>query len=112
MSAKIFGRCGTPEQWEKYKENYPDMYVPIPATVYVNPQEVCLVTSKEWADWLHRETDKMPVVVMDKQTVLFTKQELIDYYRRNPVDFAKDILGIKLYWYQELWIRLNLFIRK
>ena len=49
---------------------------------------------------------------MDKKTVLFTKQELIDYYRRNPVDFAKDILGIKLYWYQELWIRLNLFIRK
>lgn len=56
----IFGKCGTPEQWEKYKENYPDMYVPIPATIYVSQSGCCLVTSQEWVDWLQRKTDVMP----------------------------------------------------
>ena len=109
--------CGTQEEWDKYKSGHPDMYIPIPATVYVNRKTVCLVTSKELADWLHGETNTIPIDTggnssMNKSSNLFTNEELIDYYRRNPIDFTKDILGVKLRWYQELYLRLLYKVRR
>lgn len=55
-----YARCGTEESWEKHKEEYPGSYHVIPASVYVSETGICLVTSKEWVDWLLGKTDKIP----------------------------------------------------
>lgn len=36
----------------------------------------------------------------------FIHQDRIDYYKRNPYKFCEEMLGIKLKWYQELYIKL------
>lgn len=55
-----FARCGTQEEWDRYKYQYTDMCQVIPGTLYVNKEGICLVTSREWADWLHGKREDMP----------------------------------------------------
>ena len=55
-----FLKCGTKEDWERHREKYPGMYQVVPATIFISENGLCLVTSKEWTDWLLGETDNIP----------------------------------------------------
>jgi hypothetical protein len=37
-------------------------------------------------------------------------KKLIIQYRNNPIKFAEDFYGVKLYWYQKVWLKY--FIKK
>lgn len=37
-----------------------------------------------------------------------TYQNLIDYYKKNPYKYCEDVLGIKIKWYQKLYLKLML----
>jgi len=34
--------------------------------------------------------------------------EAINYYRNNPYKFAEEMLGIKLFWYQKLMLKMSM----
>lgn len=53
-------RCGTPESWEEYRKNHPELSPVIPAKVYVGENSIYLVTSQEWVDWLTGKTMDRP----------------------------------------------------
>lgn len=55
-----FAKCGTQEEWDKAKVNYADMCKVIPGTLYINKDGLCLVTSREWSDWLQGKRIYMP----------------------------------------------------
>lgn len=57
-----FARCGTMEQWERHKNEYPGVYNVMPATIYVSDAGLCLVTSQEWVDWLTGKREEAPVM--------------------------------------------------
>ena len=54
-----FAKCGTEEMWELNKHKYNVQQV-IPATLYICETGICVVTSKEWTDWMLGITDKIP----------------------------------------------------
>lgn len=42
-------------------------------------------------------------------------QDMIDYYKKHPckyVDFVEDIIGIKLYWYQKVFLKAMTLVDK
>lgn len=55
-----FAKCGTEEEWARYKQHYPDVHKVMPGTLYVNEFGICLVTSQEWVNWLLGKTDTIP----------------------------------------------------
>ena len=52
--------CGTVEDWEIHQSKYAGMHLVEPAQLYVSRDKVLLVTSKEWCDWLTKETNEVP----------------------------------------------------
>lgn len=73
-----FMMCGTAEEWEAKKHMYPDMLEPIPAKVYVTRRIVCLVTSREWADYLQGKSDIIPSLREEKKHELEDKGQSSD----------------------------------
>lgn len=62
-----FCHCGTEEDFEKFKGqgNYTDMHEVTLVRVYINDKGVCIVTSKEWADWMQNITTAVPDSLSD-----------------------------------------------
>lgn len=40
------------------------------------------------------------------------RAEEIVYYIKNPYRLIEDLYGENLYWYQKLWIKFNVFVKK
>lgn len=79
--------CGTPENWEKIREKYPgaDKYHVVPADVYVSENGFCLLTSKEWNNWLLGVTSELPDSSDVKQPNLSLKEFVSKYTTHNSL---------------------------
>lgn len=41
-----------------------------------------------------------------------SKRTIIYYYKKKPYKFIEDFYGVKLHWYQKLWIEFNVLVEK
>lgn len=41
-----------------------------------------------------------------------SKRAIIYYYKKNPYKFMEDFYGLKLHWYQKIWIEFNVLVEK
>ena len=41
-----------------------------------------------------------------------SKRAIIYYYKKNPYKFIEDFYGVKLHWYQKLWIKFIILAEK
>lgn len=41
-----------------------------------------------------------------------SERATIYYYKKNPYEFIEDFYGVKLNWYQKIWIEFDAFVEK
>ena len=51
--------CGTIEDWNKHPELHVMTHI-TPAEIYIDKNNICLITSQEWSDWLKGKTQIVP----------------------------------------------------
>lgn len=57
-------------------------------------------------EW-NEETQEYKQHVIEPGSMVDEVSQLRDYYSHNPEKFVEEFLGIKLKWYQKMWLRLT-----